>query len=197
MPKTVAVDGGVVDGSTKDCLKRLADLAEFELSEAPNAKDPACKIKNPVRLKSILAGNPIRLPGNPVLDCPFALDFARWTIERANALSNQHLNARIKSVLTGPGFVCRRRNNLPTGKLSEHAFGNAIDIASLELDNGIRFPIKQHEEEPAKSFQRALRTASCDHFSTVLGPGSNPAHDFHFHFDQSRGGNKATYRLCE
>ena len=37
---------------------------------------------------------------------------------------------------TGPGYECRGRNGARCGKISEHGFGNAIDIERLQLDNG-------------------------------------------------------------
>jgi hypothetical protein len=31
----------------------------------------------------------------------------------------------------------------------------------------------------------------------VLGPGSNAAHESHFHFDLGKHGNSGNYRICE
>ena len=42
----------------------------------------------------------------------------------------------VRAVRTGPGFVCRNRNHQIGGKLSAHASGLAVDIASFELVNG-------------------------------------------------------------
>jgi len=42
-----------------------------------------------------------------------------------------------------------------------------------------------------------LRTAACGYFTTVLGPGANPAHDHHFHFDFKKRGKSYNYRICE
>ena len=45
------------------------------------------------------------------------------------------------------------------------------------------------------AFQNAVQGAACLFFSTVLGPGSNAAHDDHLHLDikARRGG----FRLCQ
>ena len=41
----------------------------------------------------------------------------------------------------------------------------------------------------------AIRGAACLYFTTVLGPGSNAAHDDHLHLDvKARNGG---YRICE
>ena len=45
------------------------------------------------------------------------------------------------------------------------------------------------------SFLEDIRKAACPHFTTVLGPGSDPYHGDHFHVDvlQRKGG----YRICQ
>ena len=81
--------------------------------------------------------------------------------------------------------------------LSEHAVGNAIDIAALGFDDGSRIEIAPPGDrgDMAVAFQNAVQGAACLFFSTVLGPGSNAAHDDHLHLDikARRGG----FRLCQ
>ena len=97
----------------------------------------------------------------------------------------------------GGSYTCRRRNNLPTGKLSEHAFGNAIDIMSFQFEEGDPIPVEPRMDDHTieEAFQRAVRATSCLYFTTVLGPGANAAHADHLHMDiaQRNGG----YRLCQ
>jgi hypothetical protein len=35
------------------------------------------------------------------------------------------------------------------------------------------------------------------YFTTVLGPGTDPAHEAHFHFDSGLHGATPNYRICE
>ena len=81
--------------------------------------------------------------------------------------------------------------------LSEHAFGNAFDIAAFRFDDGSRFAVEPRADKGdlAEAFQRAVRGAACLYFTTVLGPGANAAHDNHLHLDikARRGG----WRLCQ
>ncbi|MCG8447283.1 MAG: extensin family protein, partial [Hyphomicrobiales bacterium] len=88
----------------------------------------------------------------------------------------------------------RGRNREAGAKLSEHAFGNAVDITGLRFSNGIDWsvsPLEEDDESGAAQFQRTVREVSCGLFKTVLGPGSDGFHDNHFHFDlaQRRGGS--------
>ena len=101
------------------------------------------------------------------------------------------------SVYISTSYQCRRRNNSASGKYSEHAFGNAIDILGFGFrDRGnIKVAPRAGDGSRDSAFQAAVRGGACAYFTTVLGPGSNAAHADHFHFDLAarRGG----YRLCE
>ena len=68
-------------------------------------------------------------------------------------------------------------------KLSEHAFGNALDIASFTLSDGTTVAVELRPEEKPAIFLGKVRKAACGPFKTVLGPGSNADHAEHFHFD--------------
>lgn len=93
-------------------------------------------------------------------------------------------------------YVCRNRNNAEEGKISEHAFGNAVDIAGFSLKSGRTVTIRPADREPTLegAFQRAITEAACLYFTTVLDPGSDAAHQNHLHLDvkDRRGG----YRYC-
>ena len=45
------------------------------------------------------------------------------------------------------------------------------------------------------SFLEDIRKAACTHFTTVLGPGSDPYHGDHFHVDVLQ--RKGDYRICQ
>ena len=72
------------------------------------------------------------------------------------------------------------------GPWSEHATGNAIDIAGFELKDGRVISILQDwdGEEARARFLRVARDEACDLFGTVLSPDYNAAHRDHFHLDQ-------------
>ena len=86
---------------------------------------------------------------------------------------------------------------MPDGKLSEHAFGNAIDIMAFGFKDGSQIKVAPREREGSReeSFQDAVRATACLHFTTVLGPGSDDAHSNHLHLDViARSGG---FRLCQ
>jgi hypothetical protein len=98
------------------------------------------------------------------------------------------------AALSGIGsFECRKRNGDASGKLSEHAKGNAIDIGTIRLRNGTL--INLTDPRTSKSFREKIRALACSRFTTVLGPGSDSSHNEHIHLDtleRPRG-----YRICQ
>ena len=68
-------------------------------------------------------------------------------------------------------------------KLSEHAFGNALDISSFTLSSGTTVAVELTPPEKNGIFLGKVRSAACGPFKTVLGPGSNADHSEHLHFD--------------
>lgn len=186
--------------SDSGCLARLKKLAEAQATQSPQAEDPACLIPDPVLLISTKSQPKISFTGGLTLDCPFALALARFSDDTVQALAQHHLGRSITRIDSGEGFVCRRRNNSPTGKISEHAFGNATDWVGFRLDNGKHLAITDTSRvQPNEAaFLNSVRAAACGAFTTVLGPGSNAAHASHFHFDLGRSKDrKNPYRICE
>ncbi|OCW59173.1 extensin family protein [Hoeflea olei] len=178
------------------CEAELRKLgATFKRLE-PVAGDNGCAIAAPYRIDTIARG--VTLAPASQLRCEAALALARWTAETVvpavGALPGDVTLTRINH---GSTYVCRRRNNASTGKMSEHAIGNAIDIVDFDFEG--RKPIgitpRAGDGNIEEAFQRAVRGGACLYFTTVLGPGTNKAHADHLHFDIAarRGG----YRLCE
>ena len=85
------------------------------------------------------------------------------------------------SIDQASAYVCRPRHG--TEKLSEHAFGNALDIATFELADGRRIGVRAEATGAEATFLGQVRKAACGPFTTVLGPGSDADHALHFHID--------------
>src|SRR5262249_38780711 len=116
-----------------DCTEKLHALRATFAFTPPVAKG-ACAIPLPVRLQSLAIGaDAIRFTAEPTLDCRLAARLADWIGNVAEPLARHHLGSGLAAIDTGPGYVCRNRNNEASGKLSEHAKGNALDIAAFVL----------------------------------------------------------------
>lgn len=171
-------------------LKRIG--ATFE-DVSPVGNGGSCGIANPVRV-SRLSGGVVIKPA-AVLNCRMALEFAKWVKKDVQPAARLRYLSGVGEIQNMSSYSCRTIGNKRGGRLSEHSFGNAIDIGGLTLNNGK--VLKVHKPGffalRQSSLLNKIRADACDRFTTVLGPGYNADHADHFHLDlMSRKG-----RSCE
>ena len=94
-------------------------------------------------------------------------------------------------------YSCRGMNGQSGAPISEHAFGNALDIAAFVLADGRRVTVKDgwRGSPEEQGFLRDVQGAACDQFTTVLAPGSNAFHYDHIHVDLMR--RASGRRICQ
>ena len=112
------------------CAALMTGQVEGRLA-AP-IRDGECGEDSPLQLVS--AGG-VNLTGDPLTRCGMAEGLARFA-QGASEAARDILGTELTTIITGPGYQCRRRNRASVGKLSEHAFANALDIAGFELADG-------------------------------------------------------------
>lgn len=165
-------------------------------SEAKRIDDgEGCGIDRPIELRSL--GGGIALEPAATLRCRTAVNLVRWTHEVVvPMLEKSRPEDTLASVDQASAYVCRNRNSSETGKITEHARGTAIDVAGFSFRSGQNFAISPREEDSTLNgaFQRAIASAACLYFSTVLDPGTDKAHETHLHLDTLR--RKDGYRYC-
>lgn len=182
-----------------ECKRLLAGLdIQFE-PLGPIGRDGGCGTPAAVMISSI-AGIAIEPPAEA--NCAFAEALHHWIAWSVKPAASEHLKRKLTAVRNASAYVCRRRNNSASGKMSEHAFANAIDISTLGFGDGSSTTIKgdwsglmklvSNSGKPA--FLARIRRDACIRFATVLGPGSDPYHGDHFHIDLAR--RKGGYRIC-
>jgi len=206
-PKSPPPEDGKSEAAEKPagdeaCLERLKAAGfMFEPATQHAASNPACVIDTPVKLMGVpaasRAGVSIRLPEEPMLACRFAERVGHFLGDLAAPVLTGRLAAELKAVRTGPGYECRNRNRAANGHLSAHALGIAVDVAAFELANGKVLPIKPDGDARGEAAVAAVRTAACGWFTTILGPGSDPAHTDHMHLDILTHGSSDRYRICQ
>lgn len=162
------------------CRERLTALGvEFDEHKAESNPDIGCSIPYPIMLKSL--GKSIAIGPATELNCPMAEAAARFAANAIQPAAKAEFGADLKSINQASAFVCRPRHG--TRKLSEHAFGNALDIASFTLSDGRKIEVGPAPPEKDAKFLNAVRKAACGPFKTVLGPGADADHSLHFHLD--------------
>ncbi|WP_292670292.1 extensin family protein [Mesorhizobium sp.] len=172
------------------CRRRLKSMGvDFEERKAEHNAAVGCSIPYPIALKTL--GKSLDISPETELNCQMAEAAARFAIDIIQPAAKAELGANLKSVSQASAFVCRQRHG--GGKLSEHAFGNALDIASFTLSNGRKIDVGPVPPEKDAKFLNAVRKAACGPFKTVLGPGSDADHSLHLHLDLAPRRNGGTF----
>ncbi len=171
------------------CRAQLRSLGvEFEDRPAESSPD-GCSMPYPVSVRSL--GKGIALQPAALMDCAMAQTMTTFTSSVIDPALKAEYGRDLKSIGQASAYVCRPRNG--TIKLSEHAFGNALDIARFTLDDGTNVDVSPDPGEKAAKVLAAVRSAACGPFKTVLGPGSDADHALHLHFDLAPRRNGGTY----
>lgn len=167
---------------THKCRLELAEAGvSFKPVSPPGEFRNGCSISDPVEISKLPGG--VTLEPSALLDCPTALSFAKFVTDKIQPLATSRIGSPIARIRQDSAYVCRTRNGAT--KLSEHAFGRALDIASFTTAGGLVIPVMAmpKDREIEASFLTAVRAAACGPFATVLGPGGDADHATHFHFD--------------
>ena len=172
---------------TRQCL---ADLGKTGVRFQPledRAFGGGCSAFSAVKLLDI--GTPVTNLG--AMACPLASAFAGWVRFGVVPASRVWLGSEVVRVESFGTYSCRGVvGTASSGRLSEHASANAVDIAAFVLADGRRITVKgdwNSSDSNVRQFLRVIHTSACRRFKTVLSPDYNSAHHDHFHLDMGRG----------
>lgn len=111
-----------------------------------------------------------------------------WHEAEVDRLAREHLGSGLARINHLGSYACRNVNGAASGRRSQHATANAIDISGYVLLDGRSVSVLADwagETDKAR-FLRAVHKSACGLFNTVLGPDYNALHADHFHFDMGR-----------
>src|SRR6202040_667392 len=122
------------------------------------------------------------------LACPIVSELERWIAGAVQPAAMRWFRSPVVEIKQISAYSCRGMNGNSRASISEHAFGNALDIAAFTLADGRKITVKNGwrglpEEQ---GFLRDVQAAACQQFNTVLAPGSNVYHYNHIHVDLMR-----------
>jgi hypothetical protein len=186
--------------ATSTCLAKLvASGASAEAESVPATSVEGCGIDSPVRLSSITVadGDVVSLPDRPLVACEFALALADYVRLIVAPLGQAMLRAKVAGIETGPGYTCRTQDHIAGAKISAHGRGLAVDFMAITFADKRRILVERQASADEASYFRALRTAACGWFTTVLGPGSDAFHANNMHLDVEQHGSSGSYRICQ
>ena len=127
-------------------------------------------------------------PRDAQLTCPVAVGLEMWVRQDVQRIAEEELGSRVARIEQLGTYSCRRMYGASDAPWSEHATGNALDIAGFVLEDGRLISVLRdwNGDDAEARFLRTVRDAACASFGTVLSPDYNAAHADHFHFDQGR-----------
>ncbi|WP_395664301.1 extensin family protein [Methylocella sp.] len=160
-----------------------------------------CGLTQPLKVYA-LQGGEVSFSAPYVLDCPMVATLNRWVAEVVQPEAAAHFGARVTAIVGMGAYSCRGINGSTHGRLSEHAFGNALDIGGFRLSDGRELKIARdwtRGDDQTRGFLQSVHMGACSYFTTVLGPGSNVFHYNHIHVDLAMHGATSTgpRRICK
>ena len=156
-----------------------------------------CGIWRPLHV-SAMANGTVQISPTATLNCPMTAAVEGWLRSAVQPAALAWFGAPVVEIKQISSYACRPRDNIQGEKLSEHAFGNAIDVAGFELANGRTITVKTDwlGDPDDRGFLREVFSAACQRFKTVLGPGVQ-FHGDHFHLDLAHHDAAGTSRFCD
>src|SRR4051812_7136917 len=142
----------------------------------------------PAQGNPVNAFGPVAVTPTATLACPIVSALDRWLADSVQPSAMRWFGARVVEIKQISAYSCRGMNGNSRAHISEHAFGNALDIAAFTLADGRRITVKDGWKGMAEEqgFLRDVQGAACQQFNTVLAPGSNVHHYDHIHVDLMR-----------
>ncbi len=129
-------------------------------------------------------------PRDAAATCAVNAGLALWLRHGVQPAAEGVLGSRVVAIEHLGTANCRRIGSGEAGNWSEHATGNAIDVAAFVLADGRRISVLRDwpKASDEAAFLRVARDKGCAMFGTVLSPDYNAAHRDHLHLDQARRG---------
>jgi hypothetical protein len=162
--------------------RRSAVSPDYDRGPAQQAPLPSL---GPTRVAAV---GPVTLKPAAKLACPIVSVLDQWVTQSVQPAALRWFGQPVVEMKQISAYSCRGMNGNPHAKISEHAFGNALDIAAFILADGRTITVqhgwKASPEE--QGFLRDVQGAACQDFTTVLAPGANVYHYNHIHVDLMR-----------
>jgi hypothetical protein len=143
------------------------------------------------------SAGPVEVKPVATLACPIVSALDQWITAAVQPAAMRWFRQPVVEIKQISAYSCRGMNGNPNAHISEHAFGNALDIAEFELADGHKITVQYgwHGSPEEQGFLHDVQLAACEEFTTVLAPGANVYHYNHIHVDLMR--RTSGRRICQ
>ena len=154
----------------------------------PSARGEVPPLGPPAAPMVTAAAGPVEVQPPATLACPIVSALDQWINNAVQPAAQRWFRQPVVEIKQISAYSCRGMNGNPNAHISEHAFGNALDVAEFDLADGhkvsVQYGWKGSPEE--QGFLHDVQLAACNDFTTVLAPGANVYHYNHIHVDLMR-----------
>ncbi|WP_454918338.1 extensin-like domain-containing protein [Xanthobacter sediminis] len=172
----------------EQCLaeKGVVPSAFMEPLSAISGED-GCGMEYPFRVHALVEGN-VAVEPAARLACPVIRQVDGWVREVVEPAAEAWLGQPVVAIRQMSSYSCRPMNGQAGAKISEHAFGNALDVGAFRTADGQWITVKNGWKgtQEERGFLLQVQAGACERFTTVLAPGSNVFHYDHIHVDLMR-----------
>ena len=177
------------DNVTALAAQCAQDPREFAQAESLGTYgEGVCTITDAWKINAV---DGVKFSQPAIVNCAVANGFRAWLFDVVQPAAKSMHGAAVVEVTIAASYACRARNGVLGAKISEHAYGNAIDVSGFSLSNGKTLSVEQDYD--GSPFLKQVRKQACGLFKTVLGPGSDASHGDHLHFDLAARRSGQTY----
>src|SRR5215211_3125446 len=180
------------------CLAQHMVQPSAYMSRASKINGPgACGMDYPFKVAAFSAGT-VGVAKQVTLACPIIPRIETWLEEVVKPASTLYFGAPVVDLRAG-SYSCRSQNGQPGARLSEHSFGNALDVMAFVLADGREISVVKGWRGSAveQDFLREVFVGACRYFTTVLGPGADTFHYDHIHINLARHDPRGERRICK
>ena len=177
------------------CLAHELVKPSAYIEPQPEIDGPGiCGLTHPFKV-SALAEGAVAVDKNVTIGCPLVVALESWLAEVVQPYAQADFGQNVVELEAFGAYSCRSVDNLAGAQLSEHSFGNAIDVSGFRLADGREIIVVRDWKKTGSqeaTFLREVHAGACQHFTTVLGPGADVFHYNHFHLDLAMHGSTST-----
>ncbi|WP_409432468.1 extensin family protein [Litorimonas sp. RW-G-Af-16] len=173
---------------SETCMTLARDITDFETipsePKGPKGLDGSGVCGWKVARLVYGSDDTVLAPGEANMQCPLSVGTYLWMRE-LDVLAVERFGVGLAKIHHMGTYSCRRQRGNGSGKWSEHAFGNAWDVAAFELEDKTLISVKSDwaDKGDEGAYLREARRAACKIFKVTLSPDYNAAHHDHFHLD--------------
>jgi len=151
----------------------------------------------PPRAPMVTAAGQVEVKPAATLACPIVSALDKWIAAAVQPAALRWFRQPVVEIKQISAYSCRGMNGDPNAHISEHAFGNALDIAEFQLADGHKISVQYgwRGTPEEQGFLHDVQLAACEEFTTVLAPGANVYHYNHIHVDLMR--RASGRRICQ